>query len=102
MLLLRLCPLIPFNGLNYVLGITGVSWEDFMWALLIGSFPSMLLTVVMGATAEAISQRHNDPDDYRQELAHIILFCSGIAFAAIAVVYTWKKAKKELQKVRRI
>ena len=107
MLLLRLCPLIPFNGLNYALGITGVSCEDFLWALMLGSLPMQLLTVVMGATAEALyRQRYNESyyndntiSNFGQRVAYIVLLCLGVFFAIVAVVYTWKKVKKELQKV---
>jgi membrane protein DedA with SNARE-associated domain len=110
MLLLRLCPVIPFNGLNYVLGVTGVSADDFLLSLTIGSLPLMLLTVVMGATAERVyNLRYHETNYYSnpgtisnsaEKLAYTILLFSGLAFAVIAVVYTWKKAKKELQKVR--
>jgi uncharacterized membrane protein YdjX (TVP38/TMEM64 family) len=109
MLLLRLCPVIPFNGLNYVLGVTGVSAEDFLFSLMIGSLPLMLLTVVMGATAERVyNLRYHETNYYSnpetisnsaERLAYTVLLFSGLAFAVIAVVYTWKKAKKELQKV---
>ena len=108
MLLLRLCPLIPFNGLNYALGITGVSCEDYLWALMIGSLPMQLLTVIMGATTEALyRQRYNESfyndhtiSSFGQKVAYCVLLFLGVFWAIVAVVYTWKKVKKELKKVR--
>lgn len=32
-LLLRMCPVIPFNALNYIGGITGVKWQAYTFAL---------------------------------------------------------------------
>ncbi len=40
-LLLRMCPVIPFNALNYIGGITGVKWQAYTFAL-IGIFPWQL------------------------------------------------------------
>jgi hypothetical protein len=100
MLLLRLCPLIPFNGLNYICGITGVSLHDFTLSL-VGILPSLIFTAVVGATAGtlALSSNHNSIYSNSQQLGWIILICSGVAFGIIALVLTWKLVKKELQKV---
>lgn len=100
MLLLRLCPLIPFNGLNYCCGITGVSLHDFVLSM-VGVLPFQLFTVIVGATTTSLAistnQIHENPG---QELAWIILICSGIGFGIVALIYTWKLVKKELRKVR--
>jgi uncharacterized membrane protein YdjX (TVP38/TMEM64 family) len=101
MLLLRLCPLIPFNALNYCCGITGVSLHDFVLSL-VGVLPFQLFTIIVGATAGslAMSSNYNSMYNAGQELAWIILICSGIGFGIVALVYTWRLVKKELQKVR--
>jgi uncharacterized membrane protein YdjX (TVP38/TMEM64 family) len=101
MLLLRLCPLIPFNGLNYCCGITGVSLHDFTMSL-VGILPFQIFTAVVGATAGtlALSSNHNNMYSNSQQLGWIILICSGIGFGIIALVITWTLVKKELQKVR--
>ena len=50
MLLLRLCPIIPFNGLNYIGGVTSVSLEEYTQAL-IGILPITLLWCTVGAVS---------------------------------------------------
>jgi uncharacterized membrane protein YdjX (TVP38/TMEM64 family) len=104
MVLLRLCPLIPFNGLNYCCGITGVSLHDFTLSL-VGVLPFQLFTVIVGATAGTLAMQTNRnsysyySDSTNQQLGWIILICSGVAFGIIALVYSWTLVKQELQKV---
>ena len=92
MLLLRLCPIIPFNGLNYIGGITAVHWEAFTFSL-VGILPLQILTVTMGATSQTLLSKNDE-----WQLFHIILVCSGMAFLIIAVAITGYFAKKELGK----
>ena len=54
MLLLRLCPVIPFNLLNYMMGITAIRFQDYM----IGStamIPGTLVYVFIGTTISDIA-----------------------------------------------
>ena len=54
MLLLRLCPVIPFNLLNYLMGITDMRFRDYM----IGStamIPGTLVYVFIGTTISDIA-----------------------------------------------
>lgn len=97
MLLLRLCPLIPFNGLNYCCGITGVRLEDFAMSL-IGILPFQIFTVFVGATAGSLALRDQSKYNPSQEVGFVILIASGCAFGIIALVYIWKLVKKELRK----
>lgn len=101
MILLRLCPLIPFNAMNYICGITGVSTHDFTMSL-IGILPTQVFLVIVGATAghlaiDANSKKYNN---HNQFLAWSALITFGIVFGVVAMVYTWKLVKIELQKVR--
>ena len=88
MLLLRLCPLIPFNGLNYCCGITGVRSEDFAKSL-IGILPFQIFTVFVGATAGNFALRDQGEYNAIQEVAFVVLIASGVACGIIAPVYTW-------------
>lgn len=47
--LLRLSPLIPFNLLNYALGVTRVPLRDYVVASWIGMLPATVLYVSLGA-----------------------------------------------------
>jgi len=98
MLLLRFCPIIPFNGLNYCCGITGVRLYDFALSL-IGILPFQVFTVALGATAGAVELQDLKHDDYnRGEKAALIAFIvTGVLFGLLAVVYVWHLVKKELR-----
>lgn len=53
-LLLRLCPLVPFNAFNYAMGITAVSFFDYA----IGGFgmiPGTIVYVFIGTTLGSIT-----------------------------------------------
>lgn len=50
-LLLRLSPVLPFNVMNYALGLTSVSLRDYVLASALGMFPATLLFVHAGALA---------------------------------------------------
>lgn len=96
MLLLRLCPIVPFNGLNYIGGVTKVSAQDFTLAL-VGTLPFQLLLVVIGATTETLVEVDLTN---AQQLGLIITVCAGIGFGIVAMIATWKACQTELQKVR--
>lgn len=98
MLLLRLCPLIPFHGLNYIGGITGVPWESYTCSLL-GVLPYQLMVVFMGATASNLANAEQTPENEDQRLPMIIVTCTGVACFIIAMTITWRYTKKELKKV---
>ena len=93
MLLLRLCPLIPFHALNYIGGVTAVRWEAFT-ASMIGILPIQILTVTIGATTESLVDSAGDEDE---QLVRIVLICSGLAFTIIAFCTILYFARKELR-----
>lgn len=47
-LFLRLVPLFPFNGLNFALGLTKVSWRDYFFGTLLGIIPGTFAYVYFG------------------------------------------------------
>jgi len=101
MLLLRLCPILPFNGLNYCCGITKVSLQDFTFSL-IGMIPLHIFMVLVGATTGKLTLAREEEIVYNplQELWFIFLVGFGIGTSLIALVYSWRIVKKELRKVR--
>jgi uncharacterized membrane protein YdjX (TVP38/TMEM64 family) len=52
--LLRLSPVLPFNLLNYALGLTSVRFADYLIAS-IGMLPGTLLYVYAGKTIAALT-----------------------------------------------
>lgn len=102
MLLLRLCPILPFNGLNYICGITGVSLHDFAFSL-VGILPFHIYTTVLGATAGVLKLDNlrypNSAEHTRlQHIGFIFLIVTGIFFGLIAMVYAWRLVKIELKR----
>jgi hypothetical protein len=102
MLLLRLCPLLPFNGLNYICGITGVSLHDFAFSL-IGILPFHVYTTLLGATAGVLQLDHlRNPNSaghtHIQHIGFIMLIVTGTLFGLIAMVYSWRLVKIELKR----
>ncbi len=49
-LLARLSPVLPFNLLNYALGVTSVSFRDYALGSWLGMLPGTMLFVYLGAT----------------------------------------------------
>jgi uncharacterized membrane protein YdjX (TVP38/TMEM64 family) len=52
---LRLIPLFPFNALNYLLGITRVSFRDYFWGTFIGIIPGTIAFVYFGESIKMLS-----------------------------------------------
>jgi uncharacterized membrane protein YdjX (TVP38/TMEM64 family) len=47
-LFLRLVPLFPFNALNYILGVTRVTFKEYFLGTLIGIIPGTIVYVYLG------------------------------------------------------
>jgi len=95
MSLLRLSPIIPFNIINYVLGVTSVSFCDYLLALF-AVIPGTLLYVFLGASAGSLAESANRGDDL---VITIIAVAFGVIFGVFAIALTSYYAKKELNKV---
>lgn len=53
--LIRLSPAIPFNALNYALGLTGVKLRAYMWTSFFGMAPGTFLYVYAGYAAGQVA-----------------------------------------------
>ena len=98
MILLRLNCLIPFGVLNYVFGITGVSWEAFVLGM-VGIIAWHLFLICLGASSATYLHGAGDDEDDDVTVVRLILSAMGVAFGFIGLAITWKFARKELQKV---
>ncbi len=94
-LLLRLQPVVPFNLLNYALGLTRIRLRDYVIASWIGMFPATVLYVYLGSVLHSVSdllQGHLGSGKWGA-----VLFWGGLAAAIILVVYISRIARKALQ-----
>lgn len=55
-LLLRLSPIVPFNLLNYALGLTRVRLRDYVLASFLGMLPGTVLYVYLGSVVKNASE----------------------------------------------
>ena len=95
--LTRLCPLFPFNLLNYFFGITQVTLKDYIIGSL-GIFPGTVMYVYIGSLARDLatfdaSHYHTNPE--AQSVMWVIHLVGLIATIAITI-YTVEIAKKTI------
>merc|ERR1711933_573887 len=94
MALLRLSPIIPFNALNYIAGITAISLAAYTWAM-IAILPGTILYVFLGATAGSLADSSQSSDNITVKIVSIVV---GIVFGILAIAAVSYYAKKELNK----
>ena len=92
--LLRLSPIIPFNAINYIAGVTGISMKDYCFAL-IGILPGTILYCFIGASAGGLAEAENGVSK-PVTIASIVV---GLVLAFIAVFIASYYAKKEFNKI---
>jgi uncharacterized membrane protein YdjX (TVP38/TMEM64 family) len=95
--LTRLCPLFPFNLLNYALGITQVSLKDYV----LGSFgmiPATILYVYSGSLVGDIAAicTVNQPVNPQAEAAKWLINIISFSAAVAVTVYITRIARKAL------
>jgi uncharacterized membrane protein YdjX (TVP38/TMEM64 family) len=90
-LLARLSPLLPFNLMNYGLGLTNVSFRDFVVASWIGMLPVTALYVYVGSLAKNITELTSGME--RGHFGAVLLVAGLVATAALTVVVTRKAGR---------
>ena len=93
--LLRLCPLIPFTILNYLMGGTAISLRHYA----IGSFgmiPGTIVYVFIGTTISSIADAAsgNTSGDANNKTLILVLVIVGSILACIGIVYVTIIAKR--------
>jgi len=92
--LLRLSPIVPFNAINYIAGITAIPLRDYIIAL-IGILPGTILYCFVGASAGGLVEAEQGVSK-PVTIASIVV---GLVFAFIAVFIASYYAKKEFKKI---
>ncbi len=94
-LLTRLSPLVPFNLLNYVLGITSVSFLDYFVGS-VGMIPGTIMYVYFGSLLGDIASigSKNPPSN---TILHWVIQIIGFTATIVVTVYVTKIAKEALE-----
>lgn len=95
MTLLRLSPIIPFNAINYISGVTSISFLNYCLALF-AILPGSILYVFLGASAGSLADSASSGDN---PTVTIIVIVVGAVFGIFAIVLTSIYAKRELNRV---
>jgi uncharacterized membrane protein YdjX (TVP38/TMEM64 family) len=95
MVLLRLSPLVPYNALDYLSGLTSISLVSYSIALL-AILPGIVVFCFLGATASSIT---SGGDNKTVKNVTLVL---GVIFAFIGVFAASYYSKLELDKVSTI
>jgi len=93
--LLRLQPVLPFNILNYALGLTSIRLRDYMLASWIGMFPATVLYVYLGSVMSDISDLLRGRPN--SGIAGRLLLWGGLAAIVVLVWWLGRIAKKALR-----
>lgn len=98
--LLRLSPIIPFNALNYMAGMTAVTFRDYTLAL-IGLLPGTILYVFVGASAGSAmeSKVQDDGSDNVRKGARIASIVVGVVVGVAGIIAVSYYAKRELNNI---
>jgi hypothetical protein len=96
MILLRLSPLIPYNALDYISGVTSIPLRDYSIAL-IGILPGTILFCFVGATASSLADGGLDASGHRGLRLFVLVFGLVSAFAGAYTASYYSKI--ELDKV---
>lgn len=95
MTLLRLSPIIPFNAINFIVGVTALSFWSYVWAML-AILPGTFFYVFLGASAGSLVDSADGGDN---SWVTYVIISVGIVFGLVAIILTSYYAKKELNKI---
>ena len=97
-LLLRLSPVFPFNLLNYALGLTRVSFRDYVLASWIGMLPATVMIVYIGSSVRSLT---DDVMSGRIEggIGQKVLFVTGLLATVAVTILITRVAQKALRAV---
>jgi uncharacterized membrane protein YdjX (TVP38/TMEM64 family) len=92
MILLRLSPLIPYTALDYLSGLTSISFWAYSLAL-VAILPGTIVFCFLGATASSMTSGGNNGT------VKTVSLVLGVSFALVGVLVASYYSKMELDKV---
>jgi len=96
--LTRLCPLFPFNLLNYAFGVMQVSFKDYILGSL-GMIPGTFMYVYLGSLIGdlALIGTSQQPTNFSIEVTKWIINIVGLVGTVAITIYLTRLAKKALE-----
>jgi uncharacterized membrane protein YdjX (TVP38/TMEM64 family) len=91
-LLLRMSPIIPYNVMNYFLGITNTTFSNYLIGLS-GFIPLVVCYVYLGTTIDDLA----DYSFVNKNVEEIYILIASIVISLICIVYLTIIAKNELE-----
>ncbi|MGK7920075.1 MAG: TVP38/TMEM64 family protein [Trichodesmium sp.] len=97
--LTRLCPLFPFNLLNYAFGVMQVSLKDYILGSL-GMIPATIMYVYLGSLIGdiALIGTSQEPTSFTIEVTKWMINIVGLIATVVVTIYVNRLAKKALEK----
>lgn len=95
-LLTRLCPIFPFNFLNYAFGLTHVRFRDYLLASWIGMLPGTILYAYFGASARKLA--HLASGKAEESPLHYVLYGMGLIAIILVTILLTRMARQALAK----
>jgi len=80
MFLLHLSPILPYAAMNYIAGITAISFLNYFFALF-GLLPGIMLYSFLGASASSLADSTSSQEKYE-----MIAMCLGLFFALLGFI----------------
>ncbi len=96
-LLLRLSPILPFNLLNYALGLTPIRLRDYILASALGMLPGTLLYVYLGSLVTSTSELLSGTRPTGG--SGLVLYWGGLLSTVVATIFITRTAQRELRRV---
>jgi uncharacterized membrane protein YdjX (TVP38/TMEM64 family) len=101
--LLRLSPILPFNLLNYALGLTRVSLRDYVLASFLGMLPGTLLYVYLGSlvtSASEIAAGHGASAGGWQKALYVVGLIATVAATVVITRISRQALERALDRKR--
>lgn len=93
--LVRLSPVIPFTAINYVLGLTKISYRDFLLASWIGMLPGTILYAYLGSTFQSLAELGSGTSP--GGAVSQAFFIAGLVLTLIATIVVTRIARRALR-----
>lgn len=96
--LTRLCPIFPFNLINYAYGATKVSLRDYFFASWLGMIPLTILYVYIGSLAGEVATLGTDLGTKSPDSVQWAIRIIGLIATLAVTFYISRIAKKTIEK----